>query len=90
MNKQLPTHHQIRISAEANRRLEQIATTTGHSVAFWASELLMSATNALAGNDEFKSVDAWIKRNQAAWSQVQAEEARADQARKALRAARQP
>lgn len=90
MKKPLPTHHQIRITAEANRRLEHIATTTGLSVAFWSSELLIAATDALAGNNQFVSIDAWIKRNQATWSHAQAEEGRAELARKALRAARKP
>ena len=82
--------HQIRISEDANTRLEHIAETTGHSVAFWASELLMAATDALAGNNRFDSMAAWIKRNQEAWSTAIADEARAELAREALRAARNP
>lgn len=89
--KQKPTTlHQIRITGDANKRLEHIAETTGNSVAFLASELLMAATDALEGNNRFDSMAAWIKRNQAAWSTAIAGEAIREEARKALLAARKP
>ena len=90
MKKPTKTQHQIRIDGAAYARLEEIADTTGQSVACWASELLMAATDALSGTNRFDSMATWITRRQAAWTNAKAQQAQFEASQEALRAVRRP
>ena len=51
---------QVRIDGETAKRLDELTTATGLSNTFWATELIMAATNAMADGRELQGLAEYL------------------------------